>query len=64
MHDREFFALASAVALAVRRIGRIEDRWTSGSTGEGDGHVGAADHVDTTVALGDQSVTTATANPS
>jgi nickel/cobalt transporter (NiCoT) family protein len=58
------FVVTWAVALAVWRIGRIEDRWTSGRAGGDDTSFGAAAHVDSTVVLSDQPVTTATASPS
>ncbi len=55
------FIVTWLVALAVWRVGRIEDRW--GPTGPGEAHTGAAGHVDAAV-LTDQPVTSATANPS
>jgi high-affinity nickel-transport protein len=55
------FVVTWLVALAVWRIGRIEDRWAPAGAGEVPG--GAPGHVDAT-ALTDQPVTSATANPS
>jgi high-affinity nickel-transport protein len=57
------FVVTWAVALVVWRIGRIEDRWTPAGAPD-DAHAGAAAGAHGAAALGRQSVTSATANPS